>query len=130
MLYTDGEYFFSKNYLIHIVDRVGGGDSFGAGLIYACMNDLSGLLPGPEVLAVVKVAGNGNPLRFSSLAGFQTDLRNVVAQRRGDAGEVEPLDPLKATIDSYRLRPSAQPTAVGRRTSRFRSPTMAWTRRL
>lgn len=41
MLYTDGEYFFSKNYLIHIVDRVGGGDSFGAGLIYACMNGYS-----------------------------------------------------------------------------------------
>lgn len=35
MLYKDGEYFFSKNYLIHIIDRVGGGDSFGGGLIYA-----------------------------------------------------------------------------------------------
>ena len=35
MLYTDGSYYFSKNYLVHIVDRVGGGDSFGAGLIYA-----------------------------------------------------------------------------------------------
>lgn len=34
MLYEDGEYYFSKDYLIHIVDRVGGGDSFGAGLIY------------------------------------------------------------------------------------------------
>lgn len=39
MLYTDGKYFFSKNYLIHIVDRVGGGDSFGAGLIYSCLNN-------------------------------------------------------------------------------------------
>lgn len=38
MLYTDGEYYFSKNYLVHIVDRVGGGDSFGAGLIYASLN--------------------------------------------------------------------------------------------
>ena len=35
MLYRDGEYYFSKNYAVHIVDRVGGGDSFGAGLIYA-----------------------------------------------------------------------------------------------
>ena len=34
MLYEGGEYYFSKDYLIHIVDRVGGGDSFGAGLIY------------------------------------------------------------------------------------------------
>lgn len=38
MLYTAGGYYFSKNYLVHIVDRVGGGDSFGAGLIYSCLN--------------------------------------------------------------------------------------------
>ena len=37
MLYENGEYFFSKEYMIHIVDRVGGGDSFGAGLIYATL---------------------------------------------------------------------------------------------
>ena len=35
MLYDGKDYYFSKNYLIHIVDRVGGGDSFGAGLIYS-----------------------------------------------------------------------------------------------
>lgn len=35
MLYNHGEYFFSKKYNLHIVDRVGGGDSFGGGLIYA-----------------------------------------------------------------------------------------------
>lgn len=35
MLYTNGKSYFSKEYLIHIVDRVGGGDSFGGGLIYA-----------------------------------------------------------------------------------------------
>lgn len=35
MLYTGGECYFSKKYRVHIVDRVGGGDSFGAGLIYA-----------------------------------------------------------------------------------------------
>lgn len=38
MLYDGNDYYFSKNYLVHIVDRVGGGDSFGAGLIYACVN--------------------------------------------------------------------------------------------
>lgn len=37
MLYTEGAYYFSKKYLMHIVDRVGGGDSFGAGLIYASL---------------------------------------------------------------------------------------------
>lgn len=39
MLYDGNDYYFSKNYLIHIVDRVGGGDSFGGGLIYACLNN-------------------------------------------------------------------------------------------
>ena len=38
MLYEDGNCYFSRSYDIHIVDRVGGGDSFGGGLIYACLN--------------------------------------------------------------------------------------------
>jgi 2-dehydro-3-deoxygluconokinase len=38
MLYTDGEAYFSRKYDMHIVDRVGGGDSFGAGLIYSIVN--------------------------------------------------------------------------------------------
>ncbi len=37
MLY-DGEAHFSKEYNIQIVDRVGGGDSFGGGLIYSLLN--------------------------------------------------------------------------------------------
>ncbi|MGI6336355.1 MAG: PfkB family carbohydrate kinase [Eubacteriales bacterium] len=35
MLYTEGQAYFSTTYRVHIVDRVGGGDSFGGGLIYA-----------------------------------------------------------------------------------------------
>lgn len=35
MLYHEGKCYFSREYFIHIVDRVGGGDSFGGGLIYA-----------------------------------------------------------------------------------------------
>lgn len=38
MLYTDGNACFSKKYAMHIVDRVGGGDSFGGGLIYSLLN--------------------------------------------------------------------------------------------
>ena len=38
MLYDGEGYHFSKEYPIHIVDRVGGGDSFGGGLIYSIMN--------------------------------------------------------------------------------------------
>lgn len=41
MLYKDGKAYYSKTYSIHIVDRVGGGDSFGAGLIYALKNNYS-----------------------------------------------------------------------------------------
>ena len=39
MLYN-GEFLFSKEYNIKIVDRVGGGDSFGAGLIYAILSGM------------------------------------------------------------------------------------------
>ena len=41
MLYDGTDFYFSKSYLMHIVDRVGGGDSFGGGLIYACLNDFA-----------------------------------------------------------------------------------------
>ena len=37
MLYTGGRAFYSRRYAIHIVDRVGGGDSFSAGLLYALL---------------------------------------------------------------------------------------------
>ena len=35
LLYTQGQAFLSRKYQIQIVNRVGGGDSFSAGLIYA-----------------------------------------------------------------------------------------------
>lgn len=38
LLYDGKDYCFSKTYPVHIVDRVGGGDSFGAGLIYSTLN--------------------------------------------------------------------------------------------
>lgn len=41
MLFDGSEYMFSKKYSVHIVDRVGGGDSFGAGLIYSLINNFS-----------------------------------------------------------------------------------------
>ena len=40
MLYDGSDYYFSKKYNMKIVDRVGGGDSFGGGLIYACLEDM------------------------------------------------------------------------------------------
>lgn len=42
MLYKDGgDAYFSPEYLIHIVDRVGGGDSFGGGLIHSLLSGYS-----------------------------------------------------------------------------------------
>jgi 2-dehydro-3-deoxygluconokinase len=42
MLFDGESYYFSKSYPVHIVDRVGGGDSFGAGLIYALLSNYDG----------------------------------------------------------------------------------------
>ena len=41
MLYDGTNYCFSKSYHLHIVDRVGGGDSFGGGLIYSLLSGKS-----------------------------------------------------------------------------------------
>jgi len=40
MLYTEGQAHFSKQYRIQIVDRVGGGDSFGGALIHAMLKGM------------------------------------------------------------------------------------------
>jgi len=39
MIYDGNEFYHSKKYDIRIVDRVGGGDSFAAGLIYGLITD-------------------------------------------------------------------------------------------
>ena len=41
LLYDGENYCFSKEYKLHIVDRVGGGDSFGGGLIYSILTSKS-----------------------------------------------------------------------------------------
>lgn len=38
-----GKSYFSKEYKIHIVDRVGGGDSFTAGIIYSMLKEMSAM---------------------------------------------------------------------------------------
>ena len=40
MFYSNGKAYFSKKYAVHIVDRVGGGDSFAAGIIYGLLNKM------------------------------------------------------------------------------------------
>lgn len=60
MVYDDknGKSYFSKEYKIHIVDRVGGGDSFTAGIIY-------GLITGMSDMDVVEFATAASCLKHS-----------------------------------------------------------------
>ena len=58
MLYDGENYCFSKKYNLHIIDRVGGGDSFGGGLIYALMN-------GKDTQAAVEFAVAASALKHS-----------------------------------------------------------------
>ena len=60
MLYNaeKNEYCFSKKYDLHIVDRVGGGDSFGGGLIYS-------LLSGKDTRSAVEFAVAASALKHS-----------------------------------------------------------------
>ncbi len=60
MLYNvkTNEYCFSKLYHLHIIDRIGGGDSFGGGLIYS-------LLSGKDTQAAVEFAVAASALKHS-----------------------------------------------------------------
>jgi 2-dehydro-3-deoxygluconokinase len=58
MLYDGNEYYFSKKYKLHIVDRVGGGDSFGGGLIYS-------LLSGKDPQSAVEFAVAASALKHT-----------------------------------------------------------------
>ena len=58
MLYDGENYCFSKTYHLHIVDRVGGGDSFGAGLIYA-------LLTGKDTQSAINFAVAASALKHT-----------------------------------------------------------------
>lgn len=63
MLYDGTNAFFSKEYHLHIVDRVGGGDSFGAGLIYA-------LLLGKNMQDTIEFAVAASALKHSIEGDF------------------------------------------------------------
>ena len=58
MLYDGENYCFSKEYHLHIVDRVGGGDSFGGGLIYS-------LLSGKDSQSAIEFAVAASALKHS-----------------------------------------------------------------
>jgi 2-dehydro-3-deoxygluconokinase len=79
-MYYDGkEFYFSRKYAVRIVDRVGGGDSFGAGLIYA---NIKGL--GPQESIEFAVAASC--LKHSIEGDFnQVSIEEVKKLAGGDA---------------------------------------------
>lgn len=84
MLYDGKEFFFSRSYPIHIVDRVGGGDSFGGGLIYA-------LLQKSQPQEAIEFAVAASCLKHSIEGDFnQVTVAEVKALMGGDgSGRVQ-----------------------------------------
>ena len=79
MLYSDGEASFSPSYRMHIVDRVGGGDSFGGGLIYALLN-------GYDNQAAINFAVAASCLKHSIEQDFNlVSVAEVTALAQGNA---------------------------------------------
>lgn len=79
MLYDGNEYFFSKKYSMHIVDRVGGGDSFGGGLICASLLDF-------EPQAAIEFAVAASCLKHSIEGDFNmVSLDEVLKLAGGDS---------------------------------------------
>jgi len=71
MLYADGEAYFSRRYEIDIVDRVGGGDSFAAGLIYS-------LISGKSAQDCIEFAVAASCLKHSIVGDFSYVKRSEV----------------------------------------------------
>ena len=79
MLYTGGEYYFSKKYAVRIVDRVGGGDSFGGGLIYASLENY-------EPQKAIEFAVAASALKHSIEGDFNQVSVDEVAKLAGGDG--------------------------------------------
>lgn len=79
-----GEFFKSKKYDIHIVDRVGGGDSFGGGLIY-------GMLQGMDNQQTIEFAVAASCLKHTIPGDFNlVSISEVEALIKGDgSGRVQ-----------------------------------------
>lgn len=79
MLYDGNEYYFSKKYKMHIVDRVGGGDSFGGGLICACLS-------GYDAQAAIEFAVAASCLKHSIEGDFNMVSIDEVLKLAGGDG--------------------------------------------
>lgn len=79
LLYDGKEYYFSRSYPIHIVDRVGGGDSFCGGLIY-------GLFTGLEAPDALEFAVAASCLKHTVEGDFNhVSISEVRALMGGDS---------------------------------------------
>lgn len=79
MFYTNGKAAFGKKYSMHIVDRVGGGDSFGGAFIYALSN-------GYDPQRTIEFAVAASCLKHSVEGDFNlVSLSEVEALANGDA---------------------------------------------
>ena len=79
MLYDGKDYYFSKKYKMQIVDRVGGGDSFGAGLIAAC-------LEGYDAQSTIEFAVAASCLKHSIEGDFNMVSMDEVLKLAGGDG--------------------------------------------
>lgn len=79
MLYDGENYCFSKEYHLHIVDRVGGGDSFGGGLIYA-------LLSGKDSQQAIEFAVAASALKHSIEGDYNMVTVSEVEKLAGGDG--------------------------------------------
>lgn len=84
MLYTGGKSYFSKKYAIHLVDRVGGGDSFAGALIYT-------QLKGFEPQDAIEFAVAGSCLKQTVEGDFnQATIEDINRLAQGDgSGRVQ-----------------------------------------
>ena len=76
MLFDGTDYYFSRKYAMHIVDRVGGGDSFGGGLIAA-------LLEGYDSEKAIEFAVAASCLKHSIEGDFNLVSKEEVLKLAG-----------------------------------------------
>jgi len=79
LIYNGEEFYRSRIYKLHIVDRVGGGDSFSAGLIY-------GLISGKSMADALEFAVAASALKHTIPGDFNhVSIGEVETLAGGDA---------------------------------------------
>ena len=79
MLYDGKDYYFSNKYNMQIVDRVGGGDSFGAGLVATS-------LEGQDAKSIIEFQVAASCLKHSIEGDFNIVSMDEVLQLAGGDG--------------------------------------------